>query len=222
MGARRSGDLAPVNKDQLNAILVGAAAFLTVVCLLWFWSIANWISIWPLVAGALAVVAAIVVLVWLVPGRWQSLAWGVGAGLLLVVETLWRAYDLPEAGRVYQAVAWGVSIAVTGISGYFSAAGWQAGLRTGLAAQLTATVGWALVLGIGFGQPVMAAALDIGGSLDQFAHAPALVFWTWVAEDFFGSTALRLALACGWGAGLGWCGGWISERWKARGKVKRP
>jgi len=201
-----------------NPWLVGMVSAVTVVALIWFWFVASWISPWPVIAGALALVTAVVVLVWLVPGRWHSLAWGLGAGLLLVAETFWRAFDLPEWGRVFQTIAWAAAILATGVSGYFSAAGWQAGLRTGLASQLVATLGWALVLGLGFGQPVMAAALDLGGSLDRFAHTPALVFWTWVAEDFWGGTALRLVLASGWGAGLGWCGGWLRQKWAARRK----
>lgn len=195
-----------------NPWLVGMVTTLTALSLFWFWSIAPWISVWPVVSGGLALVAAVVILVWLVPGRWHSLTWGAAAGLILVVETCWRAFDLPEAGRFYQVLAWISAIGLTGVSGYFSAAGWQAGLRTGLASQITATLGWSVVLGLGFGQPVMAAALDLGGSLDRFAHTPALVFWTWVAEDLWGGTAVRLALAAGWGAGLGWCGEWVRGR----------
>lgn len=201
-----------MNRLFTNSALVGMVSLFTALALFWFWSVAPWISVWPVASGGLAVVAAAVILVWLVPGRWHSLAWGLGAGSLLVIETFWRAYELPDAGKFYQALAWAGAVGLTGVSGYFSAAGWQAGLRTGLASQITATLGWALVLGLGFGQPVMAAALDIGGSLDRFAHTPALVFWTWVAEDFWQGAALRLALASGWGAALGWCGGWIRTK----------
>lgn len=194
----------------------------TAGALAWFWSRSSWISAWPVVAGVVALVASALVLVWLVPGRWQSLAWGAAGALLLVGETLWRSLDLPEAGRVFQGLAWSGAILLTGVAGYFSAAGWQAGLRAGVAGQLVATLGWALVLGVGLGEPVMAAALDIGGSLERFAHAPSLVFWTWVAEDLWGGTALRLALACAWGAALGWAGGELGSRSRFRKASSRP
>lgn len=199
-----------------DAWLVGGTLVATAGALAWFWSRSSWVSVWPVMAGVLALAASVVVLVWLVPGRWQSLAWGAVGGALLAAETLWRALDLPEAGRVFQAVAWSAAVLLTGVSGYCSAAGWQAGLRAGVAGQVVATLGWALVLGAGLGDPVMAAALDIGGSLERFAHTPALVFWTWVIEDFWGGTALRLVLACGWGAALGWAGGKLGTRVRFR------
>jgi hypothetical protein len=195
--------------DQRVTLAIGAV--LLVGLGVFAWAVPS-ATPWSMIEALAGVGAALVALGWLVPGRWTAWLWGLGSAAFLVLESAWEYEALPGESFPYQAGVWAFTAVVLMFAGARSQGGWQTGVRAGIAGQLVASVGWALLLGIYYHNPLQTAVLESEGALARFSQSSAVSFWAWVVDDFWGGVLLRLAAGAALGAGAGALGAWVRRK----------